>query len=75
MMQGRERGEGRDNDRGDGRGDDRGDGRGDDRGNRTRNGERGSRGGINEGDTIKVRRIISMNDELFYMSSTSDGWE
>lgn len=70
-MQTRERGEGRDNERSEGRGD----GRGDDRGNRTRNGERGTISGINEGDIIKVKRIISMNDELFYMSSTSDSWE
>ena len=66
-MQTRERGEGRDNERSEGRGDDRG--------NRTRNGERGTISGINEGDIIKVKRIISMNDELFYMSSTSDSWE
>ena len=67
--------DGREDDRGIDGEESRADNRGDDRGNRTSYDERGTRGGINEGDTIKVKRIISMNDELFYMSSTSDGWE
>ena len=55
------------------RGGGRGDGSSDDSGDNRSPWIIASRSSIQEGDTIKVRRIIRMNDELAYMSSNS-GW-